>query len=90
MLSPELIAKIKSKLDAQTRISPHYSTLFKGLKVNHPRKAGLVHPLAFFAFRIVFLALAITLVSTALYQALLIMILAMCTLAFSLHDQPWQ
>ena len=86
MLSPELIAKIKSKLDSQTKVSPHYSTLFRGLKVNHPRKVGIVHPLAFFAFRITFLILAITLVSTALYQALLIMVLAICTLAFSLHD----
>ena len=84
-----MIAKIKSTLDAKVGVSPHYRTLFTGLKVNHPRKVGLVHPLAFFAYRIAFLAIACSLAASTLAQAFMAMVLVMSMLAFSLHDQPW-
>ncbi len=84
-----LIAKIKSKLEDKIEVSHNYKTLFTGLKVNHPRKVAITHPLLYIARRIALLSTAVYFVEVPMFTLLAFMGFNMVTLAYGLHEKQW-
>ena len=89
VFDPELLAKIKSKLEQGVTISPWFKTLISGLKREHAGNVGYVYPLLFILRRICFVAAIVLLVEQSVLGLLTFVALSIVVLAYSLNSRQW-
>lgn len=72
------------------RATAWHSTLFYGLKLNHPHNVAIVHPLSFVLRRVLF-ALLITssTAESALFSATLLLLTCLFMMAIVCSEAPW-
>ena len=87
VLDAELIAHIKSKMADKIVISRYYKTLFYGLKLDHPMKVALVHPLFFILRRILFVAALAYFVTQPMFAVLVFLSTTFVMLIFGVHER---
>ena len=72
------------------KINPRYSTLFLGLRKNHPNNATVLYPLIFLLRRVIFAILAIFLIALPIVVANTLAIICIGILAFTVVERQWE
>ena len=67
-------ALIRLTLEAEVKLDPRYSTLFLGLKLNHPHNVAILHPLSFLLRRVFFAVIIVFMPSQPLIGSLLLLL----------------
>ena len=84
-------AKKRALVEQLITVKPQYKTLFAGLKLSHPDKVAVVHPIIFLLRRL-FLAYAIVFLGDSSHSAIVLTILhllCLFSLCYSLVYQQW-
>ena len=72
---------------------PRFKTLYYGLKMNHPHRVALVHPILFLLRRIMFAVIIVFMVNLMVYNVLgvfMLMLTCLFMLGFVLTEWLWQ
>ena len=72
------------------KINPRFSTLFLGLRKNHPNYATVLHPLIFLLRRVIFAILAVFFIAVPVIVANTLAIICIGILAFIIVEKPWE
>ena len=88
----KLVAEAKARVYLESRVvlNPRYSTIFYGLKKNHPHNVALVHPITFLLRRIVYSAIIIFMFHLPFFASLVLLILSLGFLMYVILERQWQ
>ena len=70
-------------------ISPHFQTLFNGLKLNHPENVAMVHPLFFMLRRVLYAAVIVGLARYGALGAILVQVACLVQLCLLCSFWSW-
>ena len=77
-------AKLRIALESVAKINPRYKTLFNGLRIDHPHKAYILHPIAFLMRRMIFSVIVIFMLTLPLIAAYLLCLTCILGIAYTI------
>ena len=83
-------AKLRVMLESQIKTNQNYSTLFFGLKKNHPHAVALVHPISFLIRRLIYAALIVFMHELPFFVTVILLCLSLALLCFLCVEHQWE